>query len=621
MPEAPDLIIPLRIDASKAIGGLSAAGTKAGDAVATGAGKAKKGLDGAEGGADKFGSSLASLMKAQIGLGLIKQTAAAIGSAFNDTAKYVQEMAKEFQGLRKTMQEVATLKGVGNTNKFTVEEAKKAQSFHLSPQEFRDFQTEFQNYAGSQIGTDEKTGQIAEGAKLTTKQGEEYSGRVAELMKGSGIDPRIGAELAGSLLKNKKGAQDVDALIKELSTTFQVLEKGRVPLARALPQMSQIMGHGISAEEAAKMFSIMVPVSPGQEGIAIEAGLRAIEDMKAAGTGEDFGIKRGTSQYDSVKAFAENINKRKADLVASGKTQQEAEDELSATLKDRGVAADVRERRGLVAGFGRQGVELGGFERYERIARETPEDFEAVRKKRYEESPQARQDAVDNAQAVDKAEAGERGDALTKFRQIAETELTKGGAFKRLMPQLAAGTAAAYTRRIRCPDDPDQPAGDSPRPSDARRRGAGRRHGAFRQSGPDRRSPPAAPEAARGDRRKHEESERGKDGNRRFADTAAHRSTGRRGREARILMAQNSNIGQVQAWLRGFVDSVNFMRPGNDQSLGHDVANKVVNQIIERSEKQPTGGVDREWEMNADKYAKWKEKRYGIADGPNTRTG
>ena len=125
MPEAPDLIIPLRIDASKAIGGLSAAGTKAGDAVATGAGKAKKGLDGAEGGADKFGSSLASLTKAQIGLGLIKQTAAAIGSAFNDTAKYVQEMAKEFQGLRKTMQEVATLKGVGNTNKFTVEEAKK----------------------------------------------------------------------------------------------------------------------------------------------------------------------------------------------------------------------------------------------------------------------------------------------------------------------------------------------------------------------------------------------------------------------------------------------------------------------------------------------------------------
>ena len=147
------------------------------------------------------------------------------------------------------------------------------------------------------------------------------------------------------------------------------------------------------------MFSIVVPVSPGQEESPSRPafGNRGHESGR---TGEDFGVKRGTSQYDSVKAFAENINKRKADLVASGKTQQEAEDELSATLKDRGVAADVRERRGLVAGFGRQGVELGGFERYERIARETPEDFEAVRKKRYEESPQARQDAVDNAQAV-----------------------------------------------------------------------------------------------------------------------------------------------------------------------------------------------------------------------------
>ena len=52
-------------------------------------------------------------------------------------------MAKEFQGLRKTMQEVATLKGVANENQFTLEEAKKAQAFHLTPTEYRDFQAQF----------------------------------------------------------------------------------------------------------------------------------------------------------------------------------------------------------------------------------------------------------------------------------------------------------------------------------------------------------------------------------------------------------------------------------------------------------------------------------------------
>ena len=90
-------------------------------------------------------------------------------------------------------------------------------------------------------------------------------------MKASGINPQIGAELAGALLEQKKGPQDVETLMKELSKTFTVLEKGRVPLAQALPQMTQIMGHGISAEEAAKMFSIVAPASPGQEGTAVEA--------------------------------------------------------------------------------------------------------------------------------------------------------------------------------------------------------------------------------------------------------------------------------------------------------------------------------------------------------------
>ena len=157
-------------------------------------------------------------MKAQLSLQAMLATAAAIGNEFNDTAKYVQGLAKEFQGLRKTMQEVATLKGVANENQFTLEEAKKAQDFHLTPQEYRDFQAEFMNYTGAQIGTNEQGG-VAEG-ETDRGTGRRICGTGRRADEGERYQPAIGAELAGALLEEKKGPQDVEKLMGELSKTF-----------------------------------------------------------------------------------------------------------------------------------------------------------------------------------------------------------------------------------------------------------------------------------------------------------------------------------------------------------------------------------------------------------------
>lgn len=440
MGDSQGLVIPVRLDSTRAVAGLErieTSGRRMGAEVAKGGDAAASGLGRAAQAAHGVGSELAGLMRAQMSLGAIKAVGGAIATQFDESARYIAAAAKEFAVLRKSMQEVATLKGTANTGQFTLEEARKAQKFNLMPTEFRDFQAEFQNYAGSQIG--------GPNGKLTEAQGEDYAGRVAELMKSSGISPAVGAELAGSLLENAKGPQDVDALMKRLSTTFQVLEKGRVPLSRALPQMSQIMGHGIEAEQAAQLFSIASPVSPGQEGVAVESALKAVEEMKNKGTGEEFGVTRGMGQFESVKAFAENIAGRKQGLMASGMSEQMAQDQLNALLAEKGVAADVRERRGLIAGFGRQGIELGGFERYGRIAEETPADFEASRKARYENSEQGRQDRVDAAHAVEQAAMGERNQELMKRRTIAETELTKAGRFEQFgMNQVRGGISQFF---------------------------------------------------------------------------------------------------------------------------------------------------------------------------------
>jgi hypothetical protein len=438
----PALEIPVRIAGDAALQQLKAinaaasaagaAGKKAGDDASDGLGKADRGAKG-------LVNSLGEMLLAQVSLGTIKGTAQAIASEFDKTTDYIRQSAKEFQNLRKSMQEVATLKGSPNSNQFTLEEANKAQSFNLTPTEYRDFQAQFQNYAGSQIGD------VKQGAKLTDAQGEEYAGRVAELMKASGVNPAVGAELAGSLLENAKGAQNVDALIKRLGTTFTVLEKGRVPLERALPDMSRIMGMGVEAEDAAKMYSIVSPSSAGEEGTAVRAALRAVQEMKTKGNGGDFGVQAGMSAMDSVRAFAGNVNQRMQKLMAGGNSEQKAKDLVMKQLADAGVANDSRELTGLVSGFGRQGVELGGFKRYDRIAANTPADFEAARKKKYEDSPQGRQDKVDAVDAVAQAEMGERNEKLEKRRQIAKVELTKSGAFERFgMDQVRGGISSTF---------------------------------------------------------------------------------------------------------------------------------------------------------------------------------
>ena len=398
-------------------------------------------------------------------------------------------------------------------------------------------------------------------------------------MKASGINPQIGAELAGALLEQKKEPQDVEKLMGELNKTFTVLEKGRVPMSQALPQMTQIMGRGISAEEAAKMFSIVALASPGAEEMAVEAALRVIEETKAKGTGKEFGVKEGMTQYESVKAFAENIDKRKQDLIAGGKTEQEATDIVNKKLAEAGVAADVRERRGLVAGFGRQGVELGRFECYEKIARETPQDFEKARTQKYEESKQGRQDKVDVAEAVAKVEAAERNERLAMWRQIAKIELTKDGASGCNQPR--AELASHLAGRIRRSDNPGQSAGDPPGPGDVQRRKTNLRHRNRDKSGRHRSAPAGASQAAGIDRRAGQEGERTKDGRRRSARTATRRAPGRRRRQARILM-DNSNISQIVRFLDAFVASFEFLRVGIDQTLGRDVATRIIEQINER---------------------------------------
>ena len=66
-------------------------------------------------------------------------------------------------------------------------------------------------------------------------------------------------------------------------------------------------------------------------------------------------------------------------MVEGGKTEKKRPT-IARLLKERRRCRHPR-ARGLVAGFARQGVELGGFKRYEEIQAETPERFRGSKKR------------------------------------------------------------------------------------------------------------------------------------------------------------------------------------------------------------------------------------------------
>jgi hypothetical protein len=93
-------------------------------------------------------------------------------------------------------------------------------------------------------------------------------------------------------------------------------------------------------------------------------------------------------------------------------------------------------------------------------------------------------------------------------------------------------------------------------------------------------------------------------------------------------MNGDSNIDQVMLWLRDFVESFDFLRPGVDESLGRDLVGVVVERIQDRSRRHvaPDGSF---WIGNSttpsrwypEGYNEWKRKKYQINDEPNFRTG
>lgn len=84
--------------------------------------------------------------------------------------------------------------------------------------------------------------------------------------------------------------------------------------------------------------------------------------------------------------------------------------------------------------------------------------------------------------------------------------------------------------------------------------------------------------------------------------------------------AGNSNIDDVEAWERQLIDSFDFTRPGEDQSLGRDMAGDVAMGIIDRTVAEQRDVNGSPLKPNKDPYKTWKEVKLGVYQ-PLIKTG
>jgi hypothetical protein len=387
----PDLIIPIRLDPAGATAGLNAlggAGKKAGDDINAAGKKAASGVKNLDDGAAGAKVTLLALGAAQFGLSAIKGAASAIGSEFKRAADHVKSLAEDFATLRRVMQELAALSDQPITDKFVLEQAAVAQKYGMTMQENQAAQEAFKNVAGAQIGdmldkeTGKPTGEVAAGAKLTTEQGDELYGRVAQFMKSVGQKPELGMSLVGAQLQQAKGPQDVDKLMRDFVETYSIAQKGPVDVKQMIPELQGIMARGATGQEAATLFNVVAPVGPsGEAGTSAQRAMSAIMKMKVEGKGKEFGVEDSMKPMEAIKAFSENINKRRDKLLAEGKDEETANVQIEKLLAEKDVVSEEREARGLVRGAAGQGVKLGGFAQYQRILRKFPKTSKKPRKR------------------------------------------------------------------------------------------------------------------------------------------------------------------------------------------------------------------------------------------------
>jgi hypothetical protein len=359
--DAPDLIIPIRMEPSKATAALSkvgAAGKKTGDDVDTGAGAGKKGINGLGDSGDKATTSILALSKTYIGFATIQSVAMAVGDEFKKAADYVKELASKFIELQKTLQSLASLEGKQNQNEYTQQEVAK-EAANLKPEEMIDFRTKFMAKASMYVGDKETS-------KMTQEDADKLQGASAEFAKGKGINAGTMADFVGGMLAQEKSQVTAEEMLAKFGEVYATLEASSTDPEKLMQGMIELMAAGFPTEKAAPMIAVMSEIAPGQEATYIqrtttELGQQQREDK----IGEKQQLYQGMEPREQLEAVIKDPQKE----MEAGETPEKKEKILQQKASE--ITGEVVAFQ-TITSVARQ--ELGLMEAWEDITKNTPDD-------------------------------------------------------------------------------------------------------------------------------------------------------------------------------------------------------------------------------------------------------
>jgi hypothetical protein len=405
VPDAPSLVIPVRLDSIPAEHGLQklgAAGDKAGEQVKRGADDAGKGLKGAAQDAASMASAIGAVSVAGVGLSQLKSVVGGMLTYMKEVSDNAHRMAKDFIQTQQAMQGIAAISGKGNTNQFAIEEVRKGASANLTPAEWTSFRNAFLSGASNYIG---------EGAssKLNTADADEYQRSLAEYAKLHGVAAGDMASFGSGLLAQEAGPTTAAAMKTKAGKVFATLEASSAKVSHLLPFMTSTMAQGVTAEEAAPTLSMLPEIAPNEEGTHLLRVLTEIRKANLKGKGKDFGLSPEMGMQQQLEAVVGNLRGRS--------DKGENLDKMLVDLTEESIAQNTL--RGLV----RQGPK--GFAQWQSILKKTSptaidEDIAFGRKT---ESGQ-----VMHAQAqlaLAEAERGKLRAPVEVLRMEAQAQLTK----------------------------------------------------------------------------------------------------------------------------------------------------------------------------------------------------
>jgi hypothetical protein len=313
--DAPELILPLRLDDGKALEqlrNLSVAGTAATDQVMHGIQTAPgatrnlaKETTRTAGTAANLGTEIGGLVKAQLTLAAVKQVASAFADSMNQAAERAAQMSKDFVQLQKSMQGIACLAEEKHIDKFTLEEAQKAGAANATPEEFVGLRKSFLAKASLYIGE-------GPSSKLSAADAEEVQRTAAQYASQKGISQQEMGGFIGGLLAQEKGPTTAEAFKKKIGAVFSALEASSTKVVQLLPDIMRVEAAALSAEQSASLLAQMPEIGPGEESTYVLRAVEELREKRNKGEGEKFGLIQGQHAYQMIQAVVKNLEERQA---------------------------------------------------------------------------------------------------------------------------------------------------------------------------------------------------------------------------------------------------------------------------------------------------------------------